>query len=70
VRIKSVANVVAVGLGDRFITLLSADGAVYGIGANSSGQLGNNTTTGSLVPVQAVGIGGYGNLNLGKSTGE
>ena len=70
VRIKSVANVVAVGLGDRFITLLGADGAVYGIGANASGQLGNNTTTGSLVPVQAVGVGGYGNLNLGKSTGE
>ena len=38
-------------------------GAAYCWGYNNEGQLGNNTTTNSLVPVQVLGVNGDGHLN-------
>jgi alpha-tubulin suppressor-like RCC1 family protein len=67
VRVNAAGVIVALGVGDRYLSMLGADGAVYSIGNNSSGQMGNHTTVGALVPVQATGVGGYGNLNLNQS---
>lgn len=59
--------IVALGVSDRYLSMLGADGAVYSIGDNSSGQMGNHTTVGALVPVQTAGVDGYGNFNLNQS---
>jgi alpha-tubulin suppressor-like RCC1 family protein len=41
---------------------VKTDGTVYCWGDNASGQIGNNTTTDSSVPVQVLGAGGSGYL--------
>ncbi len=53
-------SVAAIGVarGNQSACALLADGAVVCWGANGSGQLGDGTTTGSGVPVAALGIGG------------
>jgi alpha-tubulin suppressor-like RCC1 family protein len=43
-----------VAAGQYFTCVLSSAGAVYCYGLNSSGQLGNNTTTNSNVPVAVI----------------
>ena len=43
---------------------LAQDGSVYSWGRNNYGQLGNNSTTHSNVPVQVKGVGGTGELAL------
>jgi len=42
---------------------LSSAGHVYCWGNNSSGQLGNNSTTNSTTPVEVLGVGGSGFLS-------
>jgi alpha-tubulin suppressor-like RCC1 family protein len=42
--------------GDTYTVALKADGTVWAWGANSQGQLGNNTTTDQHSPVQATGL--------------
>ena len=49
--------------GVDYTCALTTDGAVYCWGDNSSGQLGNNSTESSTVPVQVVGVGGDGLLS-------
>jgi alpha-tubulin suppressor-like RCC1 family protein len=51
---------------------LKNDGTVWAWGKNDVGQLGNGTTTNSLVPVQVKGQGGVGNLGsvVAISAGE
>ncbi|WP_177307255.1 RCC1 domain-containing protein [Pseudoduganella namucuonensis] len=66
-KVNAVSDAVTMAIGSGFISVLKADGAVYSFGRNNSGQLGNNTRGNSSVPTQAVGIGGFGNLNLGAS---
>ncbi|HAN10821.1 MAG TPA: hypothetical protein DCP90_09470 [Clostridiales bacterium] len=50
--------------GDFYTVALKSDGTVYIWGANNSGQIGDNTTTNSYIPVQTLGVGGVGNFNL------
>jgi RHS repeat-associated protein len=46
----------AVASGANYTLSIRSDGTVWAAGANSNGQLGNGTTTSSLVPVQASGL--------------
>lgn len=64
-KVNAVSDAVSMAIGSGFISVLKADGAVYSFGRNNAGQLGNNTSVNSSTPSQAVGIGGFGNLNLG-----
>jgi alpha-tubulin suppressor-like RCC1 family protein len=50
--------VVAVAAGDSHSLALKNDGTVWTWGINTYGQLGNNSTTNSNVPVQVVGLTG------------
>ena len=53
----SVRNVTEVARGENHTIALTVDGTVWAWGFNSSGQLGNNSTTVSLVPVPVAGLG-------------
>ncbi|EKE19915.1 MAG: hypothetical protein ACD_8C00086G0006 [uncultured bacterium] len=46
---------------------LKSDGTVWGWGYNSTGQLGNNSATQSLVPVQALGLTGVVSISAGSN---
>lgn len=59
----TLGSIVAVAAGSGFGLALRADGTVWSWGYNSNGQLGNNTTTDSHVPVQVLGAGGAGTLS-------
>ncbi len=50
-------TVVAVSAGNRHSLALCSDGTVVAWGFNGNGQLGNNSTTDSTVPVTVLGIG-------------
>ena len=56
------SNIVAIAAGEAHSIALSVDGAVYAWGENSSGQLGDGTTTDRLTPVQVLGTNGVGYL--------
>ena len=51
-------NVVAISAGDGYSLALKENGTVYAWGSNSRGQLGNNSTENSDVPVQVSGLEG------------
>lgn len=53
---------VKVSVGVRHALGLTSQGTVYSWGYNSSGELGDGTTTDSSIPVQVKGIGGAGFL--------
>jgi alpha-tubulin suppressor-like RCC1 family protein len=53
--------------GNGHVVVLMDDGSAYAIGNNGTGQLGNNTRRNALQPVQVMGPGGKGLLNLGAS---
>ena len=61
------SNIVALSAppaaGGVFALALSADGTLWAWGNNSSGQLGDGTTTDRNTPVQVKGVGGSGVLN-------
>ncbi|HET7294697.1 MAG TPA: chitobiase/beta-hexosaminidase C-terminal domain-containing protein [Vicinamibacteria bacterium] len=56
------ANVRTVAAGASHSLFLRSDTAVFAAGANSYGQLGDNSTTQRTSPVQVVGSGGSGTL--------
>ena len=60
--LSDIIQVSANGVG-RSGYALSSSGSVYAWGGNDLGQLGNATNTGSLTPVQVVGVGGTGYLS-------
>ena len=62
-QLSGMTGVVDVSAGGFFTMVLKADGTVWTFGDNSNGQLGNNTTTGSNVPVQVQGPLGVGYLS-------
>ena len=43
---------------------IAADGSVYAFGYNGYGQLGDNTTADRATPIQVLGVGGTGFLDL------
>ncbi|NCU42106.1 MAG: hypothetical protein EOM19_05325, partial [Candidatus Moranbacteria bacterium] len=51
-----------ISAGESHTCATKTDGTVYCWGSNSSGRLGDNTTTQRLAPVQVVGVGGSGFL--------
>ena len=57
-------KIIAVTVGQFHSIALAADGTVYTWGWNAFGQLGDNTTTHSNIPVKVLGEGGSGNLYL------
>jgi len=61
--IASVSKATSIAAGAYHTCALSTTGAVYCWGYNYYGQLGNNSTTDSNVPVQVVGVGGSGLLS-------
>jgi len=61
---NSANPIIAVVAGGAHSIALAADGTVYSFGHNSSGQLGDNTTTDRSIPVQMLGVGGSGNIDL------
>jgi len=61
--IASVSKATSIAAGYFHTCALSTTGAVYCWGNNVWGQLGNNSTTDSHVPVQVAGVGGTGFLS-------
>lgn len=59
--LSGVASISA-GTGAHSLALKS-DGSVWTWGSNSSGELGNGTTSNSFTPVQVIGPGGSGTLS-------
>ena len=55
-------DVAAVAAGDGYTVARKTDGTVWAWGRNNLGQLGDNTTTDRLSPVQVKGAGGAGFL--------
>jgi len=49
-------GIIAISGGSQHSLALKSDGTVYAWGDNSSGQLGNDTTVDSIVPVQVSGL--------------
>ena len=61
--VGTLGGVVALTAGESFSCAVKSDGSVWCWGRNDKGQLGNNTTKDSLVPVQVKGAGGVGLLS-------
>ncbi|MSQ79862.1 MAG: T9SS type A sorting domain-containing protein, partial [Flavobacteriaceae bacterium] len=62
--------IISVAAGAYHSIALAADGSVYTFGRNANGQLGDNTTTNRATPIQVLGVGGTGYLDLiGKDIG-
>lgn len=57
------SNIVGIAAGSRYSCALNTSGNIYCWGDNTDGQLGNNTTTGELAPVEVDGVGGVGKLS-------
>ena len=56
------AGITSVAAGDSYSVAVSSNGSVYAWGLNTSGQLGNGTTTNSSIPVQVKDVAGTGVL--------
>ena len=56
VEIAGLFDIVSVAAGGRHALALRSDGAVFAWGDNSSGQLGDGSTTSRSVPVQVAGL--------------
>ena len=60
--VGTLTGVVSIASGFDTAYALKADGTVWAWGENTSGQVGDGTTTGRTTPVQVVGPGGSGFL--------
>ena len=56
VRVSGLTGVIAAARGDEHTLALRDDGTVWAWGSNSSGELGDGTTTSRSVPVQVGGL--------------
>ncbi|MEK7568831.1 MAG: Ig-like domain-containing protein, partial [Patescibacteria group bacterium] len=64
----TLANIVSIGTGYYHTCAVSSSGSAYCWGNNTNGRLGDNTTVAKSVPVQVLGVGAVGTLNLNPST--
>jgi len=62
----ALTNAVQVACGAHHTVVLKNDGTVWAFGTNSSGQLGNNSTTQSSVPVQVLTSTGAALTNVAQ----
>ncbi len=60
--VGTLGGVVAIAAGKNHSLAVKSDGSVWAWGSNSNGQLGDNTTSQSAVPVQVKGVAGTGTL--------
>jgi alpha-tubulin suppressor-like RCC1 family protein len=56
VQVSGLSGVITITAGQSHTIALKSDGTVWDWGHNSNGQLGNNSTTDSHVPIETVGI--------------
>src|SRR6185295_8238983 len=64
------SGVVAIAAGSAYSLALKSDGTVLAWGSNSTGQLGDGTTTSRSTPVQVSGLGsGSGVVSIAASSG-
>jgi alpha-tubulin suppressor-like RCC1 family protein len=68
-QVKDLTGVTAIGAGASFSMALKSDGSIWTWGANSSGQLGNGSSTQSNVPVQVQGLTGVIQIAYGATHG-
>jgi alpha-tubulin suppressor-like RCC1 family protein len=61
------SGVTAIAAGATHSMALKGDGTVWSWGLNSSGQLGNGSTTNSSTPVQVTGLSGVLDVAAGQS---
>jgi alpha-tubulin suppressor-like RCC1 family protein len=59
------SSVAGIAAGRFHSVYLKRDGTVWSRGSNAQGQLGNNSTTNSLVPVQVSGLTGVSAVSAG-----
>ncbi|MBL0309471.1 MAG: hypothetical protein IPP77_07310 [Bacteroidetes bacterium] len=55
---SSLTNIIAIAAGGITLFLKKNDGTVWACGNNSSGELGNGTTTSQSIPVQVSSLTG------------
>ena len=55
---------IAISVGIYHSTVVALDGTVYSFGWNLEGQLGDNTITNRNIPIQTLGVGNFGFLDL------
>src|SRR5207249_4705671 len=56
VQLSGISNVTAISAGGNHLLLLKSDKTLWGVGANSRGQLGDGTTNARTSPVQVNGL--------------
>jgi alpha-tubulin suppressor-like RCC1 family protein len=65
VEVSGLTHAIAISVGDRYACALLKDGKARCWGHNTSGQLGNGSTTNSTVPVDVVGLKGAVAISAG-----
>jgi alpha-tubulin suppressor-like RCC1 family protein len=69
VEVSSLSSVTAIAGGANGGYALKSNGTVWAWGSNSSGQLGNNSTTSSNVPVEVANLSGVTAIAVGDTDG-
>ncbi len=65
--VRGIQDVVQISAGKDFSMALLADSTVWMWGRNNSGQLGNNSTSQSNVPVQVIGLSQVVEISAGDA---
>jgi RHS repeat-associated protein len=65
--VPGLTDIVAIDGGVFHFLALKADGSVWGWGLNQNGQLGNDATTDTAMPVQAQGLTGVTQISAGHT---
>jgi alpha-tubulin suppressor-like RCC1 family protein/chitodextrinase len=65
IRVTTLTGMIAVAAGSDHNLALKSDGTVWGWGFNSTGQLGNSSTSTPATPVKATGLSGVQEITAG-----